>query len=322
MQPGDQTRLVSQLLRGLPRNPIPGQVLEAAAPLRLRGYVYEADPQPLDDRFCLDQASFSTDSNGGPVEVGDSIVWRGPAQGFDAPVVWAPARVVAVELPVKGRQRVWSLQDTEAQPIDQLLVTPEGADRQPDAAGCVVRAALPQVLRDELRDGDVDLSGPMAEAVRHLFGQDDRCWRCGGVLDRVVVGLVGSDWQTSSAGRSSGNDRTVLGGCVVDSEDDFHRWTCRSCGDGTSPSHHLRLQEVALMKGVLLAWPWTQWATRIEAALSDTRQPWHTTAVAASTGHDGPILSLHVTMSGREWTARLHVRTGQVSLIDGYPSSS
>lgn len=322
MTPVDQTQLARRILRQLPRSPIPGQVLDAAAPLRLCGYLYEADSQPLDDRFMLDQASFSTDSNGGPVQVGDSIVWRGPAQGFDAPVLWAPARVVNVEPPSKGRQRVWSLQDTHAQPVDQLLVVPEGAYCQPeDASGCVVHAALPQVLRDELRDGKVELSGPMAEAVRHLFGQDDRCWRCGGILDQVVVGLVGPERQTNGAGRSSGNDRTVPGGCVVEGEDDSHRWSCRSCGASTKPSY-LPLQDLALSGGVLLAWPRTQWATRLEAALSDARQPSRTTAVAASTGPDGPILSVHVITDHRERTATLQVRTGKVDLVDRDYSAS
>ncbi len=81
--------------------------------------------------------------NGGPLEVGDAVVWVGAAEGFGHDVVWPPARVVWQESLAHGVQFVGSVGDTAAAP--QLLSERREWSQGEPTDGLCPRADLPKL---------------------------------------------------------------------------------------------------------------------------------------------------------------------------------
>lgn len=121
----------------------------------IRGYdTYKSTLEDLDidgvsDRWGLDETRIPTTAETaanvhgpcGEITVGDCVVFVGIAEGSNDPIVWFPQRIVAVDRPRAGWQRVWAVRDMEA--------NDEGPIIEPAALGKDITIAEP--LRGDTR---------------------------------------------------------------------------------------------------------------------------------------------------------------------------
>ena len=112
--------------RGLFKN---DQPLTARPPWFVRSYVTEDSGwEPIDDdpdgRFSIGTALLrEADSDGYALQVGDAVLYLGEVEGYDEPVLWAPALVVRLA-GARGRRTAWTLSDRQ-------IITDRGDDHVP-----------------------------------------------------------------------------------------------------------------------------------------------------------------------------------------------
>lgn len=210
--------LINQIMPWLP--PVaapPSACIDAWAPLKLRGYgQYSGGRHDVTDRWVLDATNCAPDGEA-MLRPGDLLVWLGEVTGYDSVAVFAPARVLAVEVRHDGRERVWTLHDRAAG--GQL------------ADGCSALSDLPGPLLKAVRTGPRVMSPEDGAATRQHFGQLDRCLQCGGHAQSIAYGLQLPPVTqvidpVELEPQDLGEDKTV-GGCDV--SDDNPAWKCMRC---------------------------------------------------------------------------------------------
>lgn len=277
-----------------PPSALPGACINIWAPLHVRHFddatEYRGVQRELTDRWTLDETRVAVSAaNGGPLVVGDNVLWLGEVEEVGHDVVWAPASVVGVESLQTEAQFVQSLCDWSALP--SFTSRPDWSQGEPEGPYCPP-ADLPPILRDELAGGPREAAPLVAFALHQVFDQLSRCPRCGGALVPVLFGMpAGPPVPRWPAGGlepwDPGGDLAVLG-CSAPGTT-TGAVTCRRCGLSTPDAWRLEPAAVEALE-----WPWSLWAAISEEEIR---------RVARTRRERAGGEALHVVSAGRAWSA-------------------
>lgn len=157
----------------------------------------------LNESFIPTSSSAGEQANGpaGEVHPGDCVIFIGPGDSGGRALAWFPRRVIAIDAPNDGWQRVWTLWDDDVQDHGMF---------EHDHYQSVVA---------EVRAGSDPLLGRARVRVLDAAGLAVDCPRCGAVGRPIMWGLPVGDPGVHVA----------LGGCIVTEDQDMY--TCERCSE-------------------------------------------------------------------------------------------